>query len=115
MAIKLLVDVHVDAAIVRQLRLRQVEVVTAQELDVARLPDDSLLEHAAQLGQPLFTHDIRFYAMAQRWIAQGKPFCGIIFAHYMQVSIGQCVHDLEIIAKATGPEDWQSAILRLPL
>jgi hypothetical protein len=115
MAIKLLVDVHVDSAIVRQLRLRQVDIATSQELGVDRLPDDSLLEHATQLGRPLFTHDIRFFAMAQKWIAKDRPFCGLIFAHLMQVSIGQCVHDLEIIAKATAPEDWQSTILRLPI
>jgi predicted nuclease of predicted toxin-antitoxin system len=115
MAIKLLVDVHVDSAIVRQLRLRQVEVATAQELGVDRIPDNLLLEHATRLGRPLFTHDIRFFAMAQKWIVDGKPFGGLIFAHLMQVSIGRCVHDLEIIAKATDPEDWQSSVLRLPL
>jgi hypothetical protein len=31
------------------------------------------------------------------------------------VSIGQCVKDLELIAKATDSEDWVSTVLRLPL
>lgn len=115
MAIALYFDVHLDRAIVGQLRLRQVEVLTAQEDGADRLSDDALLKHASQLGRPIVTHDIRFLAMAEDWQRLERPFCGLIFAHLMQVSIGQCVRDLELIAKATDPPDWVSAVLRLPL
>jgi hypothetical protein len=115
MAISLFFDVHVDHAIIAQLRLRQVDVRTAQEDGVDRLADDLLLEHAARLGRPMLTHDIRLQAMAANWQRHGRRFCGLIFAHPMQVTIGQCVRDLELIAKATDPNDWESDILRLPL
>ncbi len=115
MAIALYFDVHVDRAIVGQLRLRQVDVLTAQEDGSDRLSDGALLEHASQLGRPLVTHDIRFLAMAEDWQRLGRPFCGLVFAHLMQVSIGQCVRDLELIAKGTDPKDWVSAVVRLPL
>jgi hypothetical protein len=115
MAIALFFDVHVDHAIAGQLRLRQVDVLTAQEDGSARLSDELLLEHASTLARPIVTHDIRFQALAEDWQRQGRPFCGLIFAHQMQVSIGQCVRDLEIIAKATDPQDWLSQIIRLPL
>jgi hypothetical protein len=115
MAVALLLDVHVDHAILAQLRLREVDVLTAQDEGVQRVPDDLLLKHASQLGRPLFTHDIRFQAMAEDWQRQGRPFCGLIFGHLMQLSIGQCVKDLELLAKATDPEDWVSTIVRLPL
>ena len=115
MAVALFFDVHVDHAIAGQLRLRQVDVSTAQEDGVDRLSDELLLEHAVRLGRPLVTHDIRLHAMAETWQRQGRPFCGVIFGHLMQVSIGQCVQDLEIVAKATDAEDWSSAIIRLPL
>lgn len=98
-----------------QLRLRQVDVLTAQDDGTTRLTDELLLEHASKSGRPLVTHDIRFHALAQNWLVQGRPFCGLIFGHLMQVSIGQCVKDLEIIAKATDPQDWDSTIVRLPL
>jgi hypothetical protein len=104
MAIALYFDVHVDRAITDQLRLREVNVLTAEEDGTRRLTDELLLEHASRLGRPLFTHDIRLNAMAERWQSQGRPFCGVIFAHLMHVSIGQCVRDLELIAKATDPE-----------
>jgi len=115
MAIALYFDVHVDRAIVGQLRLRQVDVLTAQEDGTDRLSDESLLDHASRLGRPVVTHDIRFLATAENWQWLARPFCGLIFAHLMQVSIGTCVRDLEIIAKATDPQDWASGILRLPL
>jgi hypothetical protein len=115
MAIALYFDVHVDRAIVGQLRLREVDVLTAQEDARDRLSDESLLEHASRLGRPIVTHDIRFLAMAEKWQRLGRPFCGLIFAHPMQVSIGKCVHDLEVNAKATDPQDWANDVVRLPL
>lgn len=115
MPIALFFDVHVDHAIVAQLRLRQVDVRTAQEDGVDQLSDDMLLEHASNLNRPIVTHDICFHAMAQDWQRQGRPFSGLIFAHPMQVTIGECVRDLELIAKATDALDWQSEVLRLPL
>jgi hypothetical protein len=115
MAVALYFDVHVDRAIVGQLRLRDVQALTAQEDASDRFSDETLLDHASRLGRPVVTHDIRFLAMAENWQRIGRPFCGLIFAHPMQVSIGQCVRDLELIAKATDPQDWVSAVLRLPL
>jgi hypothetical protein len=53
--------------------------------------------------------------MAEDWQRRSRPFCGLIFAHLLQVSIGQCVKDLELIAQATDPHDWASSVLRLPL
>jgi len=115
MTVGLYFDVHVDHAIAAQLRLRQVDVLTAQEDGNDQLPDDLLLQRASQLARPLVTHDIRFKAMAEDWQRQSRPFCGVIFGHLLQVSIGQCVKDLEVIAMATDPPDWVSAVVRLPL
>jgi hypothetical protein len=115
MAIGLLMDVHVNVAITQQLRRRGVSVVTAQEDQSAQFTDDKLLERAAQLGRVVFTNDIRFHALAEDLQRQGTPFHGLIFAHPMHCTIGQCVSDLEIIAKATEPSDWPDTVMRLPL
>ncbi|MCI0683840.1 MAG: DUF5615 family PIN-like protein [Gemmataceae bacterium] len=115
MAIGLYFDVHVDHAIAAQLRLRQVDVVTAQDDGADHFTDDVLLERASTMHRPLVTHDIRFRAMAEDWQRLGRPFCGLIFAHLMQVSIGRCVKELELIAKATDAQDWTSAVMRLPI
>jgi len=47
MAVGLFFDVHVDAAIAAQLRLRQVDVLTAQDEGVERFSDDRLLQQQA--------------------------------------------------------------------
>jgi hypothetical protein len=115
MAVGLLMDVHVHAAITEQLRRRGVDVVTAQEDQSARLFDDKLLQRAATLGRVVFTNDLRFHALAEDWQRQGTSFGGLVFAHPVHCTIGQCVGDLEIIAKATDASDWQSTVMRLPL
>src|SRR5690606_40012160 len=111
MGVGLFFDVHVDHAIAGQLRLRNVDVVTAQEAGVALLADELLLEYATKMARPVVTHDIRFHAMAQRWQSEGRAYCGLIFAHLLHVPLGRCVHDLEVIAKATDPEDWMRTVL----
>jgi hypothetical protein len=40
---------------------------------------------------------------------------GAIFAAQLAVTVGQCVHDLELIAKVYEPTDIASAVERLPL
>jgi hypothetical protein len=115
MAIGLLMDVHVNAAITHQLRRRGVDVLTAQDHQSAQLPDEQLLERAAVLGRVIFTNDIRFHALAESWQQRGTSFNGLVFAHPIHCSIGQCVTDLEIIAKATDAADWPDTVMRLPL
>lgn len=44
-----------------------------------------------------------------------SAFYGIIYAHQLQVPIGTCIHDLELIAKAGEPEDIINRIQFLPL
>jgi hypothetical protein len=39
----------------------------------------------------------------------------VVYAHQLRVSIGKCIQDLEIIAKAGQPEDLRNQILFLPL
>ena len=50
MSVKLYMDVHVHAAITEGLRLRGVDVLTAQEDGGRRLPDPALLDRATASG-----------------------------------------------------------------
>lgn len=114
MAIQLYMDVHVPQAITEQLRRRGVDVITAIEDDAAELPDDQLLERTTILGRVIFTQDIRFKAMAEDWQRQGRGFAGLIFGHQLGGTFGQFVRDLEIIALASEPEEWQNIVEYLP-
>ncbi len=114
MAIAFYFDVHIPKPITIGLRLRGVDVLTAQEDATTTLPDPELLDRATALGRPLFTFDDDLLAEANRRQAEGIEFAGVIYAKPLRVSTGDCVRDLEIIAKAGEPEDLKNQIQFLP-
>ncbi|MEI7938301.1 MAG: DUF5615 family PIN-like protein [Verrucomicrobiota bacterium] len=115
MPVAIYMDAHIPRAITEQLRLRGIDVLAATEEGTNRLPDDELLETASTLGRVVFTHDIRFRALAERWQREGRQFAGLAYGHAEGASIGQYVRDLELIAKASDPDEWQNTVLYLPL
>jgi hypothetical protein len=114
MAVPLYMDVHVPQAITEQLRRRGVDVLTAAEEGTDELDDDVLLEHVHRMARVIFTQDIRFRALAEDWIRQGRPFAGLVFGHQLGGSIGQFVHDLELIAQASEPAEWNNRVEYIP-
>ncbi len=115
MAIALYMNQHVPRAITVELQLRGVDVITAHEDGAARMDDPELLDRAGELGRVLFTRDDDLLTEATRRQRDGIPFRGVIYAHQLRVSIGACVHDLEIIAKAGEHEDLMNRVEFLPL
>lgn len=115
MAVSLYMDVHIPMAMTRQLRLRGVDVAAATEEQTNQLDDHVLLEVAGEQGRVIFTHDIRFKALAEDWQRDGKPFAGFIYGHAEGASLGQYVRDLELIAKACEPGELANMIIHLPL
>jgi len=81
MPVAFYMDVHIPLAITEQLRLRGVDVVTAVEEQAERIPDRELLMRATQKRRMVFTHDIRFRAMAEQWIRDGVTFAGLAYGH----------------------------------
>jgi len=115
MAVALYMDVHIPRAITVGLRLRGVDVITAQEDNTATTPDPELLDRATALQRALFSFDDDLLAEASRRQWEGIPFAGVIYAHPLRVSIGACVRDLELIAKVGEPEDLVNQVVFLPL
>jgi hypothetical protein len=114
-AIALYMNQHVPRAITIGLRLRGVDVITAYEDGASEMDDSELLDRAGELECVLFTQDDDLLAEATKRQREGAPFRGVIYAHQLRVSIGTCVHDLEIIAKAGEPEDLMNRVQFLPL
>ena len=115
MAVALYMDAHIPRAITLGLRMRTVDVLTAQEDGAGTLPDPALLERATQLGRVLFTFDDDLLLEAVKRQAETKPFSGVIYAHPLRISIGQCIRDLELMAKTAEPKDLQGRVEFLPL
>lgn len=73
-------DVHVPRAITEALRLRGIDVLTAQEDDARRLADAELIERAAMLGRVLFTRDADLLVEASRRQGTNRAFAGLVYA-----------------------------------
>lgn len=115
MSVGLYMDVHVPFAITAGLRLRGVDVLTAQEDGTTRLFDDKLLDRASALRRIVFTRDADFLREANLRQQRNIAFSGVVYAHQLEVSIGQCIADLELIAKIYEPQDLANRVEFLPL
>ena len=110
MSVRLYFDVHVRLAVAVGLRLRGVDVLRAQEDGTAEDDDSRLLDRATELGRVLFTQDRDLLREAARRQRAGEPFSGIVYAHQLEVSIGECVNNLEIIAMASESDGGSSEL-----
>jgi hypothetical protein len=63
----------------------------------------------------LFSQDDDLVAEANRRQVEGVEFSGVIYSHQRNLSVGDCVRDLEIIAKASDPEELENCVQFLPL
>jgi hypothetical protein len=108
-------DVHIRRAVVVGLRLRGVDVVTAQEDGTDRLSDPLLLDRATGLNRVLFTHDTDLLSETARRSRLKLTYRGVVYAHPLKVSIGRMIDDLELLATATDLGDWENRLEYLPL
>lgn len=115
MPIALYMDEHVPRAITNGLRMRGVDVVTAQEDGRGGVDDHTLLDRAGEVGRVLFSQDDDLLSEATKRQRDGTTFSGLIYAHQLRVAIGACVDDLEIVAKAGEPDEMNGRVEYLPL
>ncbi len=108
-------DVHVPAAITRELLLRGVDVLTAQLDGSVQLSDSDLLDRATGMGRVVFSQDEDLLAEAAERQRHGKYFAGVVYAHQLGITIGRAIQDLQILADAGTPEDFANRVEYLPL
>ena len=108
-------DVHVRRAITVELLNRGVDVITAQSDGTAELEDAALLDRATSMSRVLFSQDQDLLAEATRRQREGIRSAGVIYAHQLYVTVGRCIHDLELIAKLGTAEDLENRVQFLPL
>jgi predicted nuclease of predicted toxin-antitoxin system len=113
--VKFYFDEHVSSAICAGLRRRGVDVLTVQDDARCGATDVELLDRALELGRVLFTRDEDFLAEATARQQSGAPFSGVIYGHLLNVSIGKCIDDLELIDQACQGGELENQVLFLPL
>jgi uncharacterized protein with PIN domain len=108
-------DVHVRGAVTDGLRIRGVDVLTAQKDGASHLEDPKLLDRTTSLGRLLFTQDEDLLREAKRRQQTGEEFAGVVYAHQLNITIGECIADLELIAKSSDALEWINQVMFLPL
>lgn len=115
MPLALYLDEQAQSSIAAGLRARGVDVRTVQDDGRTGGTDEQVLARAEELGRVVFTRDDDFLVLAQDRQADGAPFPGVIYAHPLRASVGQCIADLELLAKACEPSELADQVVFLPL
>jgi predicted nuclease of predicted toxin-antitoxin system len=115
--LRLLIDEDVHGAIVEGLRRRQpaLDLVRVHDVSLRHTPDPNILEWAAQQGRVVVSVDKKTLAV-DAWdrVARGLPMPGVAILRIL-LTIGQAIHELEIIALAGNPDDFKDQVIYLPL
>ena len=114
MAVGIYMDVHIPRSITNGLRLRGVDVLTAQEDGTITLSDPELLDRATELGRILYSQDDDLLVETNYRIQNNIGFSGVVYSHQLNSPIGRCVEDLEIIAKTLEAEDIVNRVEFIP-
>lgn len=91
MTIRLYIDEDAsDKDLLRALRARGVDVLTALEAGMIERTDQEHLEYAASQGRVLFSFNVTdFHRLHTEYIARGKSHAGIILARQQRYSVGE--------------------------
>ncbi|MFY7999522.1 MAG: DUF5615 family PIN-like protein [Candidatus Kapaibacteriota bacterium] len=89
MKLKFLADEHFHNGATKGLRLRGVDIQTAQEVGLTSRPDEEVLQYAAEMGRIAVTCDKHDFTILHRdWIVKGRTHAGILLLRqYVDVKI----------------------------
>jgi hypothetical protein len=84
-----------DGDLVRGLRSRGVNVVTATDVGMIRRADEDHLSFATRQGRVLYSFNVRdFHAIHIAWTSGDRPHAGIILAHQRRCTTGEQIRRL---------------------
>jgi hypothetical protein len=103
--IRLYVDEDaMDGDVVRGLRSRGIDVITATEAEMIRRADDEHLAYAAGQGRVLYSFNVGdFHQIHSDWIAAGRSHAGIVLSQQKRYTTGEQIRRLiRLIGSLTG-------------
>ena len=115
MKVSFLMDVHVPFAVTKALRLRGIDVLTAQEDDAAELDDLSLLRRATELSRMLVTQDRDLLREGDECLERQELFFGVVYSHRIRVPVGRMIADLALMGEASTAGEWINVVAHLPI
>jgi predicted nuclease of predicted toxin-antitoxin system len=114
-SVRLYMDMHIHGAVTEALRRRGVDVLTAQEDGRSRSGDPELLDRATGLGRAFVTHDSDLLVEAGRRQALGINFAGVVYAHELNITVGQLIEQLHFVCAAGDAEYMRGHVEYLPI
>lgn len=108
-------DVHVPGPVTEGLRRRNIDVLTSQDDGTDAWDDVRLMERATELGRVLVSQDKDLLRIVSEYQDRGELFSGLIFAHQLNIGIGDFIRDLEMIAFCCEPPDLANQVTYIPL
>ena len=116
--ISLLTDEDFNGAIFKGLRRRhpELDIVRVQDEGLMGAKDTALLEWAAQNGRIFLTHDINTVTMhAYERVNRGLPLPGVLIVNMHNISIGQAIDEISILALCDREEEFIDQVRYIPL
>lgn len=100
-----------DRDIIRALRSRGMDVVTALEQGMIRRKDHEHLDFAIQQKRVLFSYNRSdFYNLHTHYLSEGKCHAGIILANQQEYSIGESVRRILHLANKKTHADMENQV-----
>jgi hypothetical protein len=100
-----------DSDLVRALRLRGVEVLTAHDLGLINTPDEEHLVSATTNGLTLYSFNVGDYmALHSTYLTEGREHAGIILAQQQRYSVGEQMRRLLRLVSMKSAERMRNTI-----
>ena len=107
---KIYCDENIESAIVEGLKRRGIQVISTQDTGDLGKSDEYHLERASKLGAVILTHDVDLLKIAHRWTQEGKEHKGILYAHPLNLSVGECIRMVELVTQVLTEEEMKNHV-----
>ena len=107
---KIYCDENIESAIVAGLRMRGIEVISVRGIGDLGKSDEYHLKNASELEAVIVTHDVDFLKIAHQWQQGGKERKGILYAHPLDLSPGECIRMVELVTQVLTEEEMKNHI-----
>lgn len=100
-----------DRQLLRALRARGVDAVSALDADMIERPDEKHLRHAASLSRVLFTFNVGdFCRLHSSFLEAGEEHSGIIVARQQTYSVGETMRRLLRLIGAVSADEMRNRL-----
>ncbi len=107
---KIYCDENIESAIVDGLKRRGIEVLSVRDTGNLGKSDEYHLKRASELEAVILTHDVDFLKMAHQLHHGREGHKGILYAHPLDLSVGECIRRVELVTQVLTEEELENTI-----